>query len=266
VIPVAIGTAWAVVVAAALARRARPPARAGALRPPRPATSAGVPALVGRALLRASVPLVGRRRSGRQPDPGRLGCTALALLPPMAALPFPMSAFVAAAAGAVVWWLPLARARRRDIERRRRLEAQLPEVVDLLVLAVGAGLTVPLALDAVARRGTGELPEELGRVVASSRQGHRLADALDALPARAGEGVRPLVAALVASERYGAPLAEGLTRLAAEVRATRRRRADEAARKVSVKLLFPLVLCVLPAFALLTVAPLIASALRSLRL
>ena len=74
------------------------------------------------------------------------------------------------------------------------------------------------------------------------------------------------MAALVASERYGAPLAAGLDRLAAEVRASRRRRADEVARKVSVKLLFPLVLCILPAFALLTVAPLIASALKSLRL
>jgi tight adherence protein C len=54
--------------------------------------------------------------------------------------------------------------------------------------------------------------------------------------------------------------------LATDVRADRRRRAEEAARRVPVKLLFPLVLCVLPAFALLTVAPLLAGALGSLRL
>jgi tight adherence protein C len=78
--------------------------------------------------------------------------------------------------------------------------------------------------------------------------------------------VRPLVASLVASERYGAPLATGLERLADEVRRDRRRRAEEVARKVPVKLLFPLVTCTLPAFGLLTVAPLIASAVRSLRL
>ncbi|MDP8938520.1 MAG: type II secretion system F family protein, partial [Actinomycetota bacterium] len=89
---------------------------------------------------------------------------------------------------------------------------------------------------------------------------------LDDVPARAGEAVRPLVAALIASERYGAPLVAGLERLAGEVRADRRRRAEEAARKVPVKLLFPLVACTLPAFALLTVAPLVASAVRSLRL
>ena len=70
----------------------------------------------------------------------------------------------------------------------------------------------------------------------------------------------------VASERYGAPLGAGLERLADEVRRDRRRRAEEAARRIPVKLLFPLVGCVLPAFALLTVAPLVAGALGSLRL
>ena len=78
--------------------------------------------------------------------------------------------------------------------------------------------------------------------------------------------MRPLVAALVASERYGAPLSSGLERLAVDVRRERRHRAEEAARRIPVKLLFPLVGCTLPAFALLTVAPLVAGALRSLRL
>jgi tight adherence protein C len=144
--------------------------------------------------------------------------------------------------------------------------ADLPDVVDLLVLAVGAGLTVPLALAAVARRAPGPLGAELGRALEEAGMGCRLADALEAVPARAGEATRPLVATLTASERYGAPLGASLERLAAEVRADRRRRAEEAARKVPVKLLFPLVTCTLPAFGLLTVAPLVASAVRSLRL
>ena len=86
------------------------------------------------------------------------------------------------------------------------------------------------------------------------------------MPSRAGEAVRPLVAALVASERYGAPLSAGLERLAGEVRRDRRRKAEEVARRIPVKLLFPLVGCTLPAFGLLTVAPLIAGALQALRL
>jgi tight adherence protein C len=118
----------------------------------------------------------------------------------------------------------------------------------------------------VAARVDGPLGDELRHVVAEVRRGRRLADALDALPARAGEATRPVVAALVASERYGAPVIAGLERLAADVRADNRRRAEAAARRVPVKLLFPLVVCILPAFGLLTVAPLIASALRALRL
>ena len=164
------------------------------------------------------------------------------------------------------WVMPAVRARSLERQRLDAYAAGLAEVVDLLALAVGAGLTVALAVDAVARRASGPLAVELGRVREEVALGRRLADALEDLPARCGEAVRPMVAALVASERYGAPLAAGLDRLAHEVRLERRRRAEEAVRKVPVKLLFPLVTCTLPAFALLTVAPLLASAIRSLRL
>ena len=204
------------------------------------------------------------RRLGRPagPEAGRrlgvalaAGTIALPLLP-AAALPV----------GLVAWALPGLGARRR---RRRHLAAiatGLPDVVDLLVLAIGAGLTVRLAVAAVARRSPGPLGAELARAGLEADLGRRLADALDDLPDRAGEATRPLIGALIASERYGAPLGPSLERLAHEVRADRRRRAEEAARKVPVKLLFPLVSCTLPAFGLLTVAPLIASAVRSLRL
>jgi tight adherence protein C len=183
------------------------------------------------------------------------GAAALPLLPPMAP-----------ALALVFWAAPGMKAKRRERRREAALAADLPDVVDLLVLAVGAGLTVALAVRAVARRAPGPLGAELARACDEISLGRRLGDALDDIPARAGEGTRPLVAALLASERYGAPLGPGLERLAHEVRADRRRKAEEAARKIPVKLLFPLVSCTLPAFGLLTVAPLIASAVRSLRL
>jgi tight adherence protein C len=169
-------------------------------------------------------------------------------------------------AAATAWALPALAVRRQHRRRLAAVAADVPDIVDLLVLAVGAGLTVRLAVAAVARRAPGPLGAELARAGQEAELGRRLADALDDLPPRAGEATRPLVAALVASERYGAPLGAGLERLAHEVRADRRRRAEEAARKVPVKLLFPLVSCTLPAFGLLTVAPLVASAVRSLRL
>jgi tight adherence protein C len=263
---------WAALAIAWCARHRPAPARVRALRHAREATAQPPPQaaptspLVRLGLL---VHRIGTAASGRAPpaipvahaDARRLGgavAVGAALVPvvPLAAVP----------AAVVAWTLPSVQRARVARRRAESMEAELPEVVDLLVLAVDAGLTVPLALDAVARRSDSELGREIGRVLAAVALGRRLADALDDLPARASEAVRPLVAALTASERYGAPLSVGLGRLAGEVRLDRRRRAEEAARRVPVKLLFPLVTCTLPAFALLTVAPLIASALGSLRL
>jgi tight adherence protein C len=254
-------------LALAIGWRYRPvPSRLRALTPSVGAQPASQQSALGLQLAAAltRVGCVVLRRVGRPavPDAGRRLGTALAV----GALALPLLPPVAIPAGLVAWALPAVRERRRQRRRLAAIAADLPDVVDLLVLAVGAGLTVRLAVAAVARRSPGPLGAELARAGHEADLGRRLADALDDVPARAGEATRPLVAALIASERYGAPLATGLERLASEVRADRRRRAEEAARKVPVKLLFPLVSCTLPAFGLLTVAPLIASAVRSLRL
>ena len=251
----ALGAAWGAVVLAGLARWRPPPRR---LRPPpvrravgRPSCADAMAGAVGRMVLRKAGP-ERARRAGRIV----LGtAAALALAPPLAPVPL--------LAG---WGLPRLATRRDRRARERQLEASLPEAVDLLALAVGAGCNVSLAVEAAGRRGTGAAAAELARVAAEVRDGRRLADALDALPARAGEAARPLAAALSACERYGAPLVPTLERLGDEVRRQRQRRAEEAARRVPVLLVFPLVLCILPAFALLTVAPLVAGALGQLRL
>jgi tight adherence protein C len=258
--------AWALVVVAVAAQHRPAPPRVRALaestpsgrRPAGPLSGAVLARLVER--LGAAV----LERAGRPVEPAASRRVGTALAVGVAALP--VSPLAALPAALTVWALPSTAARRREQRRQAMLAAGLPEVVDLLALAVGSGLTVQLALAQVARRAEGPLAAELARVVDEVALGRRLADALDDVPARGGEALRPLVAALVASERYGAPLGPGLDRLADEVRRDRRRRAEEAARKVPVKLLFPLVTCTLPAFGLLTVAPLIASAVRSLRI
>ncbi len=214
-----------------------------------------IPVAVGGVLLRIA----------KRPDPeGEARRLGRAVLSGVAALV--LSPLAAPALGAAVWALPAFDQRRRRRRRRDELLRHLPEVTDLFVLAVGAGLTVPLAVAAVSRRAPGPLAATLAQAVEETNLGRRLADALDDIPGLVGEEARPLIGALVASDRYGAPLLDGLVRLSAELRADRRRRAEEAARRVPVKLLFPLVFCTLPAFALLTVAPLLAGALRALRL
>ena len=146
------------------------------------------------------------------------------------------------------------------------IAAQQADVIDLFVLAVGAGLNLRLALAAVAKHSPPAWAPALRVVVERVDRGQRVADALDAVVGVLGDPARPLVRVLAGAERYGTPLLPTLDRLALDARLDRRRRAEEAARRVPVKLLFPLVLCVLPAFGMLTVAPLLAGALDALRL
>lgn len=203
-----------------------------------------------------------RRWTGRLADPAadrHLGRALLLAVPAVVVSP------VLVLVVGVWWWAaPLLRRRREVRSRDAEVRSELPEVVDLFLLAVGAGLTVALAVPAVARHHRGRLGDALSEVARRVRLGERLADALATLPAVVGEPVRPLVTVLVGSERYGVALVPALERLASEARLERRRAAEAAARRVPVKLLFPLVLCTLPAFALLTVVPLLAGSLHSL--
>jgi tight adherence protein C len=149
-------------------------------------------------------------------------------------------------------------------DARRAVVDELPEVVDLLALAVSAGLSVPLAVGVVADRGHGAVATELGRALESASRGGSLADALDEIVDALGDDVRGVVRAVSGSLRDGTALEPVLDRLAVEVRVARRRAAEERARRLPVQLLFPLVLCILPAFGLLTVVPLLAGSLTGL--
>jgi tight adherence protein C len=199
---------------------------------------------------------------GRRADPAadRRAGRAVAAAALAAAIDPLLGLTVLVAAGAA----PRLARRRHERRRRAALVEELPEVVDLLALGAGAGLTVPLTVEVAARHGRGQLAAVLADVVAATRVGAALADELAAVPGRLGEEVRPVVAALVAAARDGVPLEPPLLRLAGEARAERRRAAEERARRLPMRLLLPLVGCVLPAFALLTVVPLLAGALGDL--
>lgn len=140
----------------------------------------------------------------------------------------------------------------------------LPDVVDLLALTTSAGLSLSLAHPLLAVRVDAPVADALGAAAAEAAAGRPRADALlDALTPL-GPGAARVGHALADHLRYGTPLAPALERLGAELRLERRREAEQAARRVPVRLLGPLVACVLPAFALLTVVPLLAASLRAL--
>ncbi len=232
-------------------------------------TGPGGPAVVRSRLVAAVGVVVGRigataRRLAARPADlvadRRTGVVVVAALAG-AGLGGPGSALAAAGAA---WWLPRWWAHRG----RRRVEAaiadELPDALDLLTLAVEAGCNLHLALELVSPLAGRAIGGPLADVQARVARGDALGVALDAL--RPVAALRGLAGCLVDAERFGSPLIEPLQRLAAEARATRRRRAEEAARRLSVTLLFPLVLCVLPAFGLLTVVPVLAGSLESLQL
>jgi tight adherence protein C len=166
---------------------------------------------------------------------------------------------------AIVACIGIARRRRRGRGRVRPVDPfAVADVVDLFALACGAGLTVASALRLVAAHTSGALGEALSDAVRAVDDGARVSDVLADLPARVGEPVRPLSSALAMAARYGTPVVPALGRAAIEIRLEQRRSLEERARRLPVQLLFPLVFCCLPAFALLTVAPFVITVISGL--
>ena len=233
-------------------------ATASADAPPRApvATSAAAARALGSAV---------RRALRRPPDAtADLVVGAASVLGP--ALAVVAGPFVAVVVVAGLWIVPRWCRRHRARLRRGAVRAVLPDVVDLFRLAVGAGLSVHQTIDVVAPRAAEPFGSALDGVRRQVALGVRLGDALDEVGdvGDLGDEARPLVAALVGAARYGSPLGPALERVAVDARLLRRRRAEERARKLPVQLLFPLVMCVLPAFGLLAVVPLLAGSLPSL--
>lgn len=167
--------------------------------------------------------------------------------------------------GAIGGVVPTLLARRRQRSWQSRLDAEVPQLLDLLAAASTAGLSASLSLTRASAAVDGPLATELRAVAARVDLGARWREELSALAARAGSAdLRRVVVALSRTEALGTSLADALAELADDVRAARAAAAAEHARKAPVKMLFPLVFLVLPAFLLLTVVPVLLSTFRSL--
>jgi pilus assembly protein TadC len=151
-------------------------------------------------------------------------------------------------------------ARRTAARERAAVVSELAVTIDLLAVAVGAGYTPYLAVAVAAQWAPPVLGRMLDGVAGACRLGSDFDRALDDM-ARTHEELRGLADALLATDRLGAPVLDSLQRLAVSARADVRRRAEAQARTVPVRLLFPLVFLVLPAFGILTVVPTVAERL-----
>jgi len=141
-------------------------------------------------------------------------------------------------------------------ERRTAIEHAFPNTVDQITVCVQAGLGLDAAIAHAARTGTGPLAEELERVLQDVQAGMSRQAALDGLAQRTDvSDVRSFVRAIAQANRYGVPIAEALRALAAEGRDRRKAKAEERAQKMTVKVLFPLIFCILPALFVVILGP-----------
>jgi tight adherence protein C len=160
------------------------------------------------------------------------------------------------ALSAAGYWLPDVLLYNAGTKRQDRIRAHLPDAVDMLVVCIEAGLGFDAGLSQVARNTTGPLAQELTRVLQEIQLGRSRAEAFTDLGARSSVGeLRTLVTAVVQADRLGVPVAAVLREQASEMRLRRRQRAEEAAQKVPVKIVFPVLLCIFPAFFVVVIGP-----------
>ena len=160
---------------------------------------------------------------------------------------------------AVGWILPRFILEKRVAKRQEILRLSTPDMLDLLVVSVEAGLGLDQAIQHVGRElqsSHPQLGEELSLVILEMRAGKRRADALHNLAERTGEPeLRKLVAILVQNDRFGTSMGESLRNHSDYLRTKRRQEAEERAGKVGVKLVFPIFFFILPSMLVVAAGP-----------
>ncbi|HEY0263073.1 MAG TPA: type II secretion system F family protein [Granulicella sp.] len=143
--------------------------------------------------------------------------------------------------------------------RRRRILRSMPDAMDLLVICVDAGLGLDLALIRVGEElafSHPEIHEELMRVTLEQRAGKPRLEAWQSLAARTGlNEFTAFVSMLTQTERFGTPISKALSRFADDIRLKRRQKAEEAAAKTKIKIIFPLVFFIFPSLFIVLLAP-----------
>jgi tight adherence protein C len=189
-----------------------------------------------------------------------VGLALLILIPPVSSgRPLGRTLAMAALAGVLAHLAANAWLRHKARVRVRQITAALPDALDLMVVCLEAGLGLSATLSRVGEeRATMKdlVGREFSQVALETRNGRPREEALRALADRNGvDDLKALVGLVIHADRLGTSMAKTMRAHADLLRIRRRQRADEAARKLPVKVLFPLAFFILPALFVVTVGP-----------
>ena len=173
------------------------------------------------------------------------------------------SLFWVIALGAVGYLVPDMWLKRKTANRRNRIRKSLPDALDLMVICVDAGLGLDQALLRIGEELSASHPdiaEEFVQVNLEQRAGRPRLEAWKNLADRSEiEEFTSFVSMLTQTDRFGTPIIRALSRFSEDIRSKRRQRAEEAAAKTKIKIIFPLVLCIFPCIFIVLLAPALLS-------
>ncbi|WP_442543653.1 type II secretion system F family protein [Arthrobacter sp. KN11-1C] len=153
----------------------------------------------------------------------------------------------------------------RGAERQKAIELELPNTLDQMLISVEAGLGFETAMARACHNGKGPLAAELARTLQDMQVGRTRKDAYISMAERTGvPDLRSFVSAIVQADIYGIAIANVLRSQAKQMRIKRRQRAEEKAMKLPVKVLFPLMFCILPALFIVIIGPAIIKVMGSI--
>ncbi len=182
----------------------------------------------------------------------------------------PMTVFTGMLAAAILGWMLPQQVLHRLVKRyRRKLQESLPDTVDMLGIVLGTGLALDQAMQRVSEEMQyiyPELANEFFTVVMQVKAGQERGKAFQQLVRRTGiDDIKSLSAMIVQSERFGTSLAQALKVYADALRTRRRLRAEAAVARAGIKMLFPIVLFILPVLFVITLVPGLLSVLGNLQ-
>ena len=153
--------------------------------------------------------------------------------------------------------------------RQLRIRKELPDIIDLLVVSVECGLGLQAAIRVVGRESQRQgraLGDQLTALSNELIAGSTLAEGLKAVGERTGvDDVKNLAAMLVQSDKLGTEIGHALRSTSEQLRIKRSQRAEEAAQKLPIKMVFPMVLFLLPAMMLVLIGPAMVQIFRAFR-